>query len=394
MNFKRILIGLCLATTVGVGAIAGFGVNKSLKAAKAENGDPADYYLVGEGSFATADWTTAGGVRMVTHDMDLGVVYHQLLTEGDVFQGRHATNEWWYGYSDIIDGRNFFGETVSGNVLYDIKGTIFDNAYWSPSTQDGAPNYIEKGTTFPVYIKVSNDDWASANAKFGFRSYNDDTGTVYVGTKISGEYGTSGLVVRVNVPVVALNYGFQIVRLNSTAVEGTTYANKDYIWTFSSTCESNGEGTQGKFQTNLNKVYVKTTGYYDIYLAGEPGKFYIYDSIQQWINSYMHMDANVTNQCMTYYGDAKTALLALGSDAVTHFSSNAGSKYTAALARYNAWAAARGDANPFTNGGVGSRAIASINESNSKANAIILVSAISLVSIGGFFFLRKRKVER
>lgn len=385
------------AVAVGVGLSA-----KSVGVANAADGDPADYYIVGKGSFSTQDWSTSGGVRMVAHGSDKGAIYHQLLTEGDVFKGRHATNDWWYGYSDISGGKDLFGEAVYGNVLYEVTGTGWDGASWTSSTQTGAPSYVEKGTTFPVYIKISNSSWIQSNAKTGFRSYTDDTGVVYVGKKISGSYGTSGYVVKVDVPVSALNYGFQIVRLNSTASEGATYVNKNYIWNYSNTCESNAEGTQGKFQSNTN-IYVKTTAYYDIYL-GSDSKFYIGDAITNWANDYLHMQdydkggsegsTKGSGLCTSYYSVAKEHLLAMGSGAVSYFSSNTGSKYTAALARYNEWARINNDSTPFENNGSGSLVLNrpfDILGSSDMTITIVVISLASVSAVAGLFFIRKRK---
>ena len=44
--------------------------------------------------------------------------------------------------------------------------------------------------------------------------------------------------------------------------------------------------------------------------------------VSSFVNTYMHMSENVTGQCNTYYLPAKQALVALGSEAITEFTTN------------------------------------------------------------------------
>ena len=156
---------------------------------------------------------------------------------------------------------------------------------------------------------------------------------------------------------------------------------------------------------------MKTAGVYTISYDStiesgydNPGlAFQIEDVVQVWIDTYMHMSdydkdgelgsTKGTGLCSGYYDLAKPALLALGSDAVTHFSGDTASKYTAALARYNEWARIKKDANPF-NSGDASNVIKVSETNNNTTIAIVAVSAISLIAIGSFFFIRKKKESK
>ena len=103
-----------------------------------------------------------------------------------------------------------------------------------------------------------------------------------------------------------------------------------------------------------------------------------------------------TGLCTTYYFEAKAALLALGEGAVAHFSSNAGGKYTDALARYNEWARINQDASPFASTGSGSRIVASkASESAYYVPVTIIATSIAVVSIlGAALMIKRRKEDR
>ena len=123
------------------------------------------------------------------------------------------------------------------------------------------------------------------------------------------------------------------------------------------------------------------------------------DLVQDWIDEYMFMDdasfdGNGTGKCISdnLYITAKRALVALGSENVTKFSTNEGSKYTTALARYNEWARINGDTKPFEGNEI-VRAQLNINGTNSNVIVIALVaSTIIAISFAGVLIsIRKRK---
>ena len=123
------------------------------------------------------------------------------------------------------------------------------------------------------------------------------------------------------------------------------------------------------------------------------------DLVQDWIDEYMFMDdasfdGNGTGKCISdnLYITAKRALVALGSENVTKFSTNEGSKYTAALARYNEWARINGDTKPFEGNEI-VRAQLNIYGTNSNVIVIALVaSTIIAISFAGVLIsIRKRK---
>lgn len=127
------------------------------------------------------------------------------------------------------------------------------------------------------------------------------------------------------------------------------------------------------------------------------------DLIISWADDYLYMqdptfNGNGSGRCKTdsLYLTAKRALIALGSSLVNDFQNNTGSKYTAQLARYNAWAAANGDTSPFAGNDIvpAQEAAVVLANSNSGTAAIVaIVSVITLSAVAGYFMLRKRKEQ-
>ncbi len=110
-------------------------------------------------------------------------------------------------------------------------------------------------------------------------------------------------------------------------------------------------------------------------------------------NNYMHMSANVENQCLTYYPIAKPVWNAMSDDDKLQFSTN----YAEAYARLGNWASANGDRidgnmNLVTNGNsafLSSR----LGDGSSNLTLIAAIAGASLVALTGGVFLFRRKKE-
>ena len=147
--------------------------------------------------------------------------------------------------------------------------------------------------------------------------------------------------------------------------------------------------------TNYSSATTTTNRLPEIYIKAAENKIY------NFIENTMRMGdtalaGNGSDACKDsgYYLNAKKALAALSSTDRGKFQDNDGSKYTAALARYNAWALANHDNAPFNGATTISSAplIGIINEQNSSVITIIVViSMIGITAVGGYFFMRKRK---
>ena len=145
--------------------------------------------------------------------------------------------------------------------------------------------------------------------------------------------------------------------------------------------------------TDRNQLSIMDADQITIHHAGE-------DRVQSWIDEYLYMNdssfsGNGTGRCLddNLYLTAKRALIALGNENVSKFQNNTDSLYTAALARYNAWASACGDTSPFAGNNIvpASRAFFNIDSNSAAIPAIVVVIALATVTTGAYFFLRKKK---
>ena len=156
-----------------------------------------------------------------------------------------------------------------------------------------------------------------------------------------------------------------------------------------------------------DNIVVGRTGYYNIYLNRE-GKLTVNDAVQEWIDTYMHMGdydsslnvgAEGNKYCLddgvhNYYSVAKENLLKLDPAIVAKFSENDGSRYSNALARYNAWASANQDSTPFSEA-AGSKMTAPLNkDNNSLAWVVTAVSSVTVLAGAGLLIARKRKESK
>ena len=134
------------------------------------------------------------------------------------------------------------------------------------------------------------------------------------------------------------------------------------------------------------------------------------DPILDWIDAYLYMDdesfeGNGTGLCNSqhYYVNAKAGLAALEaahSGSIAAFQADANGDYTAALARYSAWAVACNDGAPFDGNSTivtplrtaGIQPI--VVESTNVIPMVIIISMISLTTVGGYFFLKKKKEQQ
>ena len=126
------------------------------------------------------------------------------------------------------------------------------------------------------------------------------------------------------------------------------------------------------------------------------------DLVLLWIDTYMYMDdpsfiGDGSGRCISdgLYETAKRELLKLDDESINDFKTNAGNKYTDALARYEAWAKANHDENPFTPNydflNASSYSGLSINKNRNMIDVYIIIASISILSIGFIALIRKKK---
>lgn len=128
--------------------------------------------------------------------------------------------------------------------------------------------------------------------------------------------------------------------------------------------------------------------------------------VQAWIDAYLKFDTidiedKGTGLCVNYYASTKAALLALdeGEPTWSHvkcFTNEENTEFANAKARYEAWAFANNDTQPYGDSGVlpsysvtpSSTSLQLLEASN---NTIMVVVVVSLGSLSVFCFLIKKK---
>lgn len=102
----------------------------------------------------------------------------------------------------------------------------------------------------------------------------------------------------------------------------------------------------------------------------------VYDEIKVFIDTYMHMDKNDKDQCLTLFPEAKEAFDKLSETARECFLKYKGDnqEIVSASARYHAWQAAQGDQNA---------ASVIMNTVNENKGTVIAVSAVAALGVAG-----------
>ncbi len=223
-----------------------------------------NYYLVGKGSFASSNWSTAGGIRLdnnAENPSDLGMLKHQYLTAGDVFTlstgsvHKNFTNFGsgslrWPAFTEGVKGN--FQATVKGSPSWEYNGT------WSGTgaTTDPLPYY---NTKFFIYVDWKpSPDW-----------YNDQVAV----TNTSRDYVVKASLVsgQSRCWVANINLG----KFNKVCVCRSD-GNTSNIWNYDPTGTNISSFYYGS-GISYRPIYVNTSGYYDIYLTNG-GEIYIRNS--------------------------------------------------------------------------------------------------------------------
>ena len=264
-------------------------------------------------------------------------------------------------------------------------------------TPDGVDNQLpQSGTVTVIYPRIGSNNSGAADynkASVSVSAGSTKSSTQTFGT-LSGTIGTS-LPSATFAGSAADDYYKAVIpntngkpltlRVNYTLVSTDTF---DIARGVKALNTANGVAADERSQLSILDANQIT-----IHHAGE-------DRVQSWIDEYLYMNdssfsGNGTGRCLNdnLYLTAKRALIALGNENVSKFQNNTGSLYTAALARYNAWASACGDTSPFAGNNIvpASRAFFNIDSNSAAIPAIVVVIALATVTTGAYFFLRKKK---
>lgn len=200
--------------------------------------------------------------------------------------------------------------------------------------------------------------------------------------------------------------------LESTAAKKMSYVATDAPWNI--TIDEDGKATILKNSTIGKILYNKSTPRFTTYTSSPSSSMLlpeIYaiaetDPVLAFIRDNLRMgDTAMTGEgsgaCVTenYYATAKAALSKLTAEERLSFQNDTDRKYSAALARYLAWASAAGDLTPFD--GMPTFESKSANYFGEKETASSSSSAIAaiacglgLVSAASLLLLRRKKQDR
>ena len=119
----------------------------------------------------------------------------------------------------------------------------------------------------------------------------------------------------------------------------------------------------------------------------------VFGNVSNFVKTYMHMDANVSGQCVGYYPTAKSAYGSFSDNAKMVFTNNA--TFSAAYARLVKWATYHGEVfNGNTFAAESNLTIASIRSDMENIAPILIIVVMSAVVLAtSFVFMKKRKKD-
>ena len=278
-----------------------------------------------------------------------------------------------------------FGNCILPDMAFYWSGTVGAANGWTQQT-DPLGTATQK-TTSPGHIRWNNTDNGNYSGHKGMLlEYNENLA-------LRGDYYNGGLD-KVNL----VNYGsFNVatnIKLNGVALKDISGSEVFYKMTGMLWIYAPGMGTKG------NVLDIAGVRVIDKYL---PDQHYVFSTswamtdedlmgnVNAFVNTYMHMDANVNNQCVEYYPLAKAAFAALSDEAKMVFANNA--KFASALARLSAWATYHNETFNGTSFVANSNTLSQrIANNGSVATAVVvLIIATALSLITALFMLKRKK---
>ena len=296
-----------------------------------------------------------------------------------------------------------------------VKESNASTALYDFSSIESSSTTAMNATTFNTYYKnTSTLAKGSASISRIYADVQSDTGCIKGGASsnaasISITFASTVEISSVTIKAKQYNgtetklnlMGNEITLTNSMAEYTLTVADEDFATTnvFSLTTS----GTSNNKRCYIESITIVAGGEQEI------GKTADCLNLEKFIDKYLRSDlpynpdptlpVNQTTECESLYPDAKAAFNGTSGDYKLNdhqrelFAKN--SAYANELARLTHWAEHNGDklnnSNQLTEA---SRVFGVMNNSASSATtAIVVISSVSVLAIGGYFFLRKKKVQ-
>lgn len=347
----------------------------------AANGDATNVYLVGHGSFAPNDWSQTGAPQFV-EEGSYSVLPARYLTAGDVFKVKNVDN--WYGFEKITSGNSLVREAKYNMLVTPDTakwGTGQSGYYWAnyPGVNGGSGYTGTDTGSIDIYLKAYS--WWYNNG-FNYGGIHYWTGDNEPWLAYSSLSDGDGYKIYANVKNESIE-PISVSSINGLLVYRDNGSGHD------------AESSNFTLSGNGN-IVIKTDGFYRIQVDGS-GNIGISDPFQHWIDTYLHLNdysgtegEDGPGTCSSYYPVAKTALLNLGESAVEFFETNGASNYEEAFKRYNAWARANKDENPFEEAANNGNGLYVDSSLSGSAGMIAMITIPALAAVGGIGYLVMR----
>lgn len=288
--------------------------------------------------------------------------------------------------STLYVKNTLFGNCILPDMAFYWSGTVGTINGWTQQT-DPLGTATQK-TTSPGHIRWNNTDSGNYSGHKGMLlEYNENLA-------LRGAYSEGGLD-KVNL----VNYGsFNVatnIKINGVALKDISGSEVFYKMTGMLWVYAPGMGAKGNV---LDFAGVRVL---DKYL---PDQHYVFDTswamtdedlmgnVNIFVKTYMHMDANVTGQCVGYYPLAKTAYASLSANAKMVFANNV--TFEDACERLVAWATYHNetfDGSTITANSNGLILFGGVDSDSNTMLVVLIVSTVSILSILVACIALKRK---
>ena len=314
--------------------------------------------------------------------------YHKVVTPTNITSPNMSTS----GNKTVTVSYTYNGETKSVDYIITVNAdrtvietqetNISSTITWSSSTA------TISGELSDVTANVSgNNVYEESSMRLGTKS---GGGTLTINS------GSTITKVEVSAKYYNSTYSSSVLKLDGTSVGtlGSSYGTFTINLTTGKTkIVLSTDNASNRVNIQSVTLYSQTTTNVDISATEDCV------GLETFIDTYLHMTyVDNLGYCKDnehhYYSTAKTAFNALNNHQRSLFTSN--SAYSVEWARLSAWATANGESLNSTNKlAESSKTILQVmNNKNTSAITILIICLIGGVSIGAYFFIKKKESER
>lgn len=294
-------------------------------------------------------------------------------------------------------------KTVSVTVSEKVSTVVISEVYGGGGNKGAAykNDFVElyNNTNTSINISGWSVQYASATGSFNNRTTFPDNTIILpynyflvkwaAGTETAPELPTPD-VDSTNVNAGATNLKVALTN-NATAPSGPTDSNVvDYVGAGTANAYEGAAATGAANETSISRtksgnIYVDTDNNSNDFSVTTPTPF---NSALGIADKIMAEDTDM--QCVTKFPEMKALVVQLTPEQLTYFQTSGGEALMdSARTRYNAWAIYHGDTDAYGTGS-GARVTQKTNTEN-NTTAIILIGAIGLTTLVGYYFLNKKK---